>query len=335
MNTQTLYLDLHLKNPLIASASPLSRDIGNLRSMEDAGAAAIVLYSLFEEQITAESQSLDYFFAQTANLNPEAETYFPEMNGYNRGPEGYLEHIAAAKAAVSIPIIASLNGATPGGWVRYAQLMEQAGADALELNLFFVPTDLSVPAAAVEANYLEVIREVKKHLHIPLAVKVGPYFSALGHMAREMDLAGADALVFFNRFYQPDFDLDALEVVPSLNLSRSEELRLRLHWAAILFGQLEADIAVSGGVHTGQDVLKSMMAGANVACVTSALLQHGIGHLKTILDEMTQWMEEREYVSVNEMRGSMSQRSVPDPEAFVRANYMKVLQSYTLRPRTM
>lgn len=333
MTTETTYMGLSLKNPLVASASPLSRELDHIRHMEDEGAAAVVLYSLFEEQINAESQSFDYFLSKTEDFHAEAGSYFPEMIGYNRGPEGYLEHIAAAKAAVDIPVIASLNGVSPGGWARYARLMEEAGADALELNIFVIPTDLNLSSESVEDNYVEVVREVKRNLTIPLSVKLGPYFSSMGNMARRLDDAGADALVLFNRFYQPDFDLEALEVVPSLNLSSPEELRLRLHWTAILYGRIRPDIAITGGVHSGYDVLKSMMAGASVACVTSALLWHGIGQIQKILKEMTDWMAEREYESVKEMRGSMSQRSVPDPSAFVRANYMKVLQSYTLRSR--
>ncbi len=335
MSTETTYMGLTLKNPVVASASPLSRELDHIRHMEDEGAAAVVLYSLFEEQINAESQSFDYFLSQTEDFNAEAGSYFPEMVGYNRGPEGYLEHIAAAKAAVSIPVIASLNGVSTGGWVRYARLMEEAGADALELNIFLIPTDLNHSSESVENTYVDVVREVKRNLKIPLAVKLGPYFSAMGNMARRLDEAGADALVLFNRFYQPDFDLEALEVVPSLNLSNPEELRLRLHWAAILYGRIRSDIAITGGVHSGYDVLKSMMAGASVACITSALLWHGIGHIQKVLLEMQDWMTEREYQSVSEMRGSMSQRSVPDPSAFVRANYMKVLQSYTLRSRVV
>ncbi|MCU0229441.1 MAG: dihydroorotate dehydrogenase-like protein [Bryobacterales bacterium] len=335
MSTETSYMGLTLKNPVVASASPLSRELDHIRHMEDEGAAAVVLYSLFEEQINAESQSFDYFLSATEDFHAEAGSYFPEMIGYNRGPEGYLEHIAAAKAAVSIPVIASLNGVSTGGWVRYARLMEEAGADALELNIFLIPTDLNQSSQDVENTYVEIVREVKSNLRIPLAVKLGPYFSAMGHMARRLDEAGADALVLFNRFYQPDFDLEALEVVPSLNLSNPEELRLRLHWAAILYGRIRADLAITGGVHSGYDVLKSMMAGASVACVTSALLWRGINHIQQILKEMQDWMVEREYASVSEMRGSMSQRAVPDPGAFVRANYMKVLQSYTLRSRVM
>ena len=333
MNTETTYLGLRLKNPLVASASPLSRELDHIRHMEDEGAAAVVLYSLFEEQINAESQSLDYFVSRTEGFNAEASSYFPEMLSYNGGPDGYLEHIRAAKAAVGIPVIASLNGVSAGGWVRYAKLMEEAGADALELNIFLVPTDLNSDGESVENTYVEIVREVRKTIRIPLAVKLAPYFSSMGNMARRLDDAGANALVLFNRFYQPDFDLEALEVVPSLNLSTPEELRLRLHWTALLHGRIKADIAVTGGVHTAYDVIKSMMAGAKVACMASVLLRHGIGYIPRVLQGVTEWMEEREYTSIEEMQGSMNQLSVADPGAFVRSNYMKVLQSYTLRPR--
>ncbi|MDZ7638176.1 MAG: dihydroorotate dehydrogenase-like protein [Bryobacterales bacterium] len=240
MNTETTYMGLRLKNPLVASASPLSRELDHIRHMEDEGAAAVVLYSLFEEQINAESQSFDYFLSRTEEFNAEATSYFPEMLSYNRGPEGYLEHIAAAKAAVGIPVIASLNGISTGGWVRYAKLMEEAGADALELNVFLVPTDLNMDGEAVEDTYVEIVREVRKTIRIPLAVKLAPYFSSMGNLARRLDDAGANSLVLFNRFYQPDFDLEALEVVPSLNLSTPEELRLRLHWTALLTGASRA-----------------------------------------------------------------------------------------------
>ncbi len=335
MNTETSYLGLRLKNPLIASASPLSRELDHIRRMEDQGAASVVLYSLFEEQITAEEHDLDGLMRFAEGVTAEASSYFPEMASYNRGPEGYLEHIAAAKAAVSIPLIASLNGASEGGWVRYARLMEEAGADALELNIFLTPGDLNADAASVERTYIGIVREVRKTIRIPLAVKLAPFFSSMGNLARQMDASGANGLVLFNRFYQPDFDLEALEVTPTLNLSTPDELRLRLHWAAVLHGRIKADIAITGGVHTGYDVIKSMMAGAKAACVASALLRHGIGYLSRILADVNGWMEEREYDSIEEMQGSMNQRSVADPGAFVRANYMKVLQGYTLRPRTI
>ncbi len=335
MNTETTYLGLRLKNPLVASASPLSRELDHIRHMEDEGAAAIVLYSLFEEQINTESQNFDSLASRTEGFNAEASSFFPEMLSYNGGPTEYLEHIAAAKAAVNIPIIASLNGISEGGWVRYAQLMEEAGADALELNIFLVPTDLNADGESVEKTYVGIVREVRKTIRIPLTVKLAPYFSSMGNLARRLDDAGANGLVLFNRFYQPDFDLEALEVVPSLNLSTPEELRLRLHWTALLHGRIKADIAVTGGVHTAYDVIKSMMAGAKVTCLASVLLRHGIGYLPRILQGVTEWMEEREYTSIEEMQGSMNQHSVADPGAFVRANYMKVLQSYTLRPRSI
>jgi dihydroorotate dehydrogenase (fumarate) len=299
--------------------------------MEDAGAAAVVLHSLFEEQIDLESQDLNHYLSQGAESFAEALTYFPDMSAYNRGPEEYLEHIRRCKQAVGIPIIASLNGKSLGGWIAYARNIEEAGADALELNIYHIPTDLRTSGAAVEQDYCALVSEVKKHVRIPVAVKLGPYFSAMANLAWQLDEAGADALVLFNRFYQPDFDLDKLEVTPSLVLSTSQELLLRLHWVAILFGRVHADLAVTGGVHTAQDVLKAMMAGARVAMMTSALLRNGINHLVEVRGSLLAWMEEHGYESIRQMQGSMSQRSVADPAAFERANYMKVLRSYTLR----
>ncbi|HEV2176166.1 MAG TPA: dihydroorotate dehydrogenase-like protein [Terriglobia bacterium] len=327
----TTYLGLHLKNPLVASASPLSEDLGNIRKMEDAGAAAVVLHSLFEEQINLESHELDRFLGAGTESFPESLTYLPELVWYNRGPDGYLEHLFRAKRAVAIPIIASLNGASPGGWTKFARRMEQAGADAVELNIYFLPTQPDVRSAEVEFNYCHLVREVKSAVQIPVAVKLSPYFSAPANMGRLLDQAGAGALVLFNRFYQPDFDLDNLEVVPSLTLSSSYELLLRLHWVAILYGNIRAELAVTGGVHTAEDVLKAMMAGAQVAMMTSALLQHGIGHFEKVLAGLRQWMEDHEYESIKQMRGSMAMRSVANPSAFERSNYMRVLSSYALR----
>jgi dihydroorotate dehydrogenase (fumarate) len=327
----TSYLGLTLKNPLVASASPLCEDIGNIRRMEDAGAAAVVLTSLFEEQITLESHDLHRYLTHGTESFAEALTYFPDMTDYNLGPEGYLDHLRRAKAAVDIPIIGSLNGVSTGGWIGYAQKIEQAGADALELNLYFIPTDPEMTGAEVEQVYCDLVRDVKASLRIPVAVKLGHAFSAIANMARRLDQMGANALVFFNRFYQPDFDLENLEAVPHLTLSRSYELLLRLHWVAILYGHLRADLAVTGGVHTAQDVLKAMMAGARVAMTTSALLKHGIEHLATVRRDLVAWMEEHEYESVRQMQGSMSYRSVAEPAAFERANYLRVLRSYALR----
>jgi dihydroorotate dehydrogenase (fumarate) len=331
IDLSTTYLGLPLRNPLVASASPLCEDVANIRRMEDAGAAAVVLHSLFEEQIELENQDLNHYLAHGAESFAEALTYFPNMRDYNRGPEGYLEHIRRCKAAVNIPIIASLNGASLGGWIQYARKMEEAGADALELNIYHIPTNLDTTGSVVEHKYYALVSEVKKHIRIPVAVKLGPYFSAMANLAGRLGEAGADALVLFNRFYQPDFDLDKLEVTPSLVLSTSQELLLRLHWVAILFGRIRPDLAVTGGVHTAQDVLKAMMAGARVAMMTSALLRNGINHLVEVRGSLLAWMEEHGYESIRQMQGSMSQRAVAEPAAFERANYMKVLRSYTLR----
>jgi dihydroorotate dehydrogenase (fumarate) len=327
----TTYLGKTLPNPLVCSSSPLCEDLGALRRMEDAGAGAVVLHSLFEEQIRREGFDLDRFLEETADGYAEALSYFPDMTSYNLGPEGYLEHVRKAKEAVGIPVIASLNGSTPGGWTEYARLIELAGADALELNVYFLPTDPAATGAEVERQYASLVRLVKSCVHIPVAVKLSPFFTAPVAFARRLAEEGASALVLFNRFYQPDFDLEALEVVPSLHLSQPGELLLRLHWTAILYGNVPADLAITGGVHSGLDVLKAMMAGARVAMLTSALLKHGIDHLKRVRAEMVRWLEEHGYESVRQMQGSMSLRSVADPAAYQRANYLKVLRSYALR----
>jgi dihydroorotate dehydrogenase (fumarate) len=327
----TRYVGLSLKNPLVASASPLCESVANIRRLEDCGIAAVVLPSLFEEQLRLESEALHLDLLRGAESFPEALEYFPDMTTYNLGPDGYLELIRKAKAGVGIPVLASLNGTTSGGWVRYARLMEEAGADALELNLYGIATDPGRTAAQVEQSYCGLVRQVKASVRIPVAVKLSHFFSALPNMARQLDEAGTDGLVLFNRFYQPDFDIEELEVVPSLTLSRPEELLLRLHWVAILFGHVHADLAISGGVHSARDILKAVMAGARVAMTTSALLQNGIEHARGMLRDLVRWMEEHEYESIRQMCGSMSQRSVPDPAAFERGNYMRVLSSYTLR----
>jgi dihydroorotate dehydrogenase (fumarate) len=329
MDLTTKYLGLTLKNPLVVSASPLSENLGNIKKMEHAGAAAVVLLSLFEEQIEKESADLDRSLSTAGSA--EAGSYFPDMASYKIGPETYLENLAKAKAAVQIPIIASLNGVSAGGWTRYAKKMQEAGADALELNIYTIPTDPKVTAAELEQSYCDLVRDVKASVQIPVAVKLCPYFSAMANMAYRLDQAGADGLVLFNRFYQPDFDLEALEIVPSLQLSTSYELLLRLHWTAILFGKVRPDIAITGGVHTSYDVLKSMMAGAQVAMMASAILKRGIDYIETVLSELQTWMEEHEYESIQQMQGSMSQKSVADPKSFLRGNYMKVLSSYALR----
>ena len=327
----TNYLGLELKNPLVVSASPLSEELDNIRRVEDAGAAAVVLHSLFEEQITLESQMLDRHLLAGTESFAESLTYFPDLTGYNLGPEGYLEHLRKAKQAVGIPVIGSLNGISKGGWTDYAKKIEEAGADALELTIFYISTDTEMSGERVEQRYCELAAHVKASVKIPVAVKLGLYFSSMPNLAKRLDAAGVDALVLFNRFYQPDFDLENLEVVPKLILSTPYELLLRLHWVAILYGHVKADLAVTGGVHSAKDVLKAMMAGARVAMMTSALLKHGIQHLSGVRDEVLAWMEEHEYESIRQMQGSMSQRAVADPAAFVRANYVKVLSSYALR----
>jgi dihydroorotate dehydrogenase (fumarate) len=317
-----------LKNPLVASASPLSKKVANARRLEDAGAAAIVLYSLFEEQITHESHELDHYLERGTHSYAESLSYFPDLDTYNMGPEPYLEHLFKVKQAVDIPVIGSLNGISTGGWVSYAQRIEQAGADALELNIYYLPTDPDLSSAELEDEYVRLVREVRATVKIPIALKLSPFFTALPHVAKRFVQAGANGLVLFNRFYQPDFDLEALEVVPNVELSTSYEVRLPLRWIALLYGRIEADFALTSGVHTAQDVLKAMMAGANVTMMTSALLQHGMGRLMHILIDMQEWMVEHEYESIQEMKGSMSQRAVADPAAFERANYMKALSSY-------
>jgi dihydroorotate dehydrogenase (fumarate) len=331
IDLSTTYLGLKLKNPLVASASPLCEEVANIRRMEDAGAAAVVLPSLFEEQIDIESQQLDHYLSQSSEISAEATSHLPEIPGRNLGPQKYLELIRKAKEAVRIPVIASLNGVSIGGWLSYAKEMEQAGADALELNIYYVPVDPDLTGEAVEQQYISLVREVAGSVRLPVAVKLGPYFSSTANMAKRLDAAGAGALVLFNRFYQPDFDLEALEVVPNLILSSQHELLLRLHWIAVLYGNIRPDLALTGGCHTATDVVKAMMAGAKVAMMTSALLKRGISYLETMLTELLIWMGEHEYDSIRQMQGSMSRNAVPQPTAFERANYMKVLSSYAVR----
>ena len=331
MDLSTTYLGMNLINPVVVSSSPLQKEIGNIRQMEDAGAAAVVMHSLFEEQIELESQELNRSLERGAESFAESLHFFPDMHSYNLGPEGYLEHLAKVKKAVSIPVVGSLNGVSTGGWTQYARMMEQAGADAIELNTYYLSMDPDLTASDLEQRYCDVVAQVKAYVGIPLAVKLSPSFSSMPNMAQKLDQAGADALVLFNRFYQPDFDLESLEVVPRLVLSHSDELLPRLSWVAILYGQIRAQMAITGGVHSAIDVLKSMMAGAQVAMMTSALLENGIGHIANVLRELRSWMEEHEYESIQQMQGSMAARSVANPAAFGRANYMKVLSSYVLR----
>ncbi|MDW8071178.1 MAG: dihydroorotate dehydrogenase-like protein [Anaerolineae bacterium] len=330
VDLRTTYLGLQLKNPLVASASPLSEKVEMARQLEEAGIGAIVMYSLFEEQIIHESLELDYYLERGTYTYPEALTYFPDVGRYALTPDKYLDRIRELKRHLSVPIIASLNGASPGGWIKYAQKIEDAGADALELNIYYLAIDPNLTAAELEERYVQLVQSVRASVRIPLAVKLSPFFTALPHTTKRLVEAGADGLVLFNRFYQPDFDLDTLEVVPNLTLSRPEEMRLPLRWIAILYGRVSADLALTTGVHSGRDVAKAILAGAAVAMTTSALLLHGPHHAATMLTELQQWMEEHGYTTVTQMRGAMSQQAVAEPAAFERANYAKVLSSFDL-----
>jgi len=328
MDLTTTYLGLKLKNPLVASAGPLSRELDGIKLMEDAGLSAVVLESLFEEQIRRDEGALDHFLTEGTESFAEALSYFPETSEFTRGPEEYLEHIRRSKAAVSVPIIASLNGVSAGGWMDYAKKIQEAGADALELNIYYVSTDPAVSGGEVERMYLEDLKTVRSSVGIPVAVKLSPYFSSFANMAAQFDAAGAGGLVLFNRFYQPDIDLDELEVSPNLVLSHSNEMRLPLRWIAILYGRIKADMAATSGIYKAEDVLKMVMAGASATMLCSALLVHGVHRATEILKGMERWMEEHEYASVEQMKGSMSQKRCPEPAAFERANYMKTIQSY-------
>jgi dihydroorotate dehydrogenase (fumarate) len=328
----TEYLGLRLKSPLVASSGPLTETLENIQRLEEAGAAAVVLPSIFEEQLALESNALDRDISRGTESFAESLSYLPAYEDYRQGQDVYLGQIRRAKSACSIPILASLNGTTARGWVRFAKEIEQAGADALELNTYSLATRPSQTSATIEKELIALVRLVKEATNIPVAVKLSPQYTSIPHLAKELDLAGADALVLFNRFYQPDFDIEELNVSPKLTLSRPEELLLRLHWVATLYGDVRADLAVTGGVHSAEGALKSIMAGAQVAMMTSALLAKGIAHLTTIQNDLIRWMEEHEYESIRQMRGSLSRRAVPDPSAFERGNYIKTLSSYTLRP---
>ncbi len=326
----TTYLGLELKNPLVASSSPMTGTLDGLRSLEEAGVAAVVLPSLFEEQIEHEAMEMQRVMERGAESFAEALSgYFPEFDDYATRTESYLRHITDAKEALSIPVIGSLNGTTNGGWVNYAKRIEAAGADALELNVYLIATDLATAGTEIEQRYLDLVWEVHEQISIPLSVKVGPYFSSTPNMAVRLVETGADGLVLFNRFYQPDIDLESLEVVPKVKLSTSNDLLLPLRWIALLSGRVEADLAVTSGVHDAEDVIKALLAGSTVAMMTSALLKRGAGHARTVLADMRHWLEEREYESTNQLRGSMAIGNAPNPDAFVRANYMKMLVTYT------
>lgn len=324
----TTYLGLELKNPIVPSPSPLSQSTDGIRAMEDAGASAVVMYSLFEEQITQESQSLDHYLSYFSDTWAESTSHFINMEMYNGGPEAYLDQIRRAKEAVDIPIIASLNGTTNGGWTAYARLMQDAGADALELNVYYIPTAVNMRGGSIEDVAEEICTEVVGHVDIPVSVKLSPYYSSMANMALRLYSAGTSGLVLFNRFYQPDLDIEELKVVPSLNLSSSAELRLPLRWVAILYGRVDTDFAITTGVHTHEDVIKGVMAGAKITMMASELLKNGVGRIGEVLTGVETWMDEHEYESLYQMRGSMSQMRVEDPASFERANYMRILASW-------
>jgi len=329
MDLTTNYLGLKLRTPLVPSAcGPLSNTLEKIRALEDAGASAIVLYSLFEEEILHESQELDYYLTQGSYSHAEALDYFPDPRVFDLTPDRYLDHLRRAKEAVDIPVMGSLNGVSSGGWIRYAKEIEQTGADALELNIYYIPTSLDLPGVQVEQMYVNVLEDVKKSVRIPVAIKLGPYFSNMAHMARRLCTAGADGLVLFNRFYQPDIDLEQLEVVPNVLLSTPQAMRLPLRWIAILHGRIEASLAATSGIHSAEDAIKMLMAGADVTMLCSTLLKNGVGHIRSLEEDLIRWMEEHEYDSVKLMKGSLSQKSCAHPAAFERANYMKALKSY-------
>lgn len=328
----TTYLGLNLRNPLVASASPLSRKIDRAKKLEAAGISAIVMYSLFEEQIIHESLELDHYLNRGTNSFAEALSYLPDGGMYGISPEKYLNHVAGLKKALTIPVIGSLNGVSKGGWTEYARRIENAGADALELNMYYIPTDINITSSDIEDMQVDLVAEVKSAIKIPLAVKISPFVTSIPNFTKRLVEAGADGLVLFNRFYQPDFDLDEMEILHSLDLSTSSELRLPLRWISILHGKLNVDFALTSGAHTYTDVLKAMMAGAKVAMMASNLLRNGEQATAPILSELETWMQEREYESIRQMQGSMSQKSVREPEAFERANYMKVLNNYRSLP---
>jgi dihydroorotate dehydrogenase (fumarate) len=333
MDLTTHYLGLKLRSPLVISASPLSEDVDNIKRMEDAGASAVVLYSLFEEQLRQDRLELNQNLQQGTESFAESLTYFPDTEEYHLGPEEYLKHIADAKKATRIPIIASLNGSSVGGWTEYARQIQQAGADALELNIYYIPMDMDIPGGVVEDIYIDILRAVKANVTIPVAVKLSPFFSSFANMARRLDQAGANGLVLFNRFYQPDIELESLEVKPNILLSTPMAARLPMRWIALLYGRVKASLAASSGIHRGSDALKMLLAGADVTMLCSTLLRHGIPQIALIERDLTTWLEEHEYDSVQQLKGSLSQKSCAEPAAFERAQYMKALTGYTIAHR--
>jgi dihydroorotate dehydrogenase (fumarate) len=334
IDLSTTYLGLGLRTPLVASASPLSQELDGIRRLEDSGASAVVLYSLFEEQLRQEAAELEHHLSAGTESFAESVTYFPQASEFRTGPEAYLNHIRKAKSAVDIPIIASLNGATLGGWTQHAKAIEQAGADAIECNIYFIPTDANVPGSEVEMTYIDILRAIKIAVHIPVAVKLSPFFSNFANMANRLDETGANGLVLFNRFYQPDIDLEELELRPNILLSTPQALRLPLTWIGILYGRVKANLAATSGIHRAEDVIKLLMAGADVTMLCSALLRNGVNHVRHVERGVAEWMESHEYESVRQMQGSMSQIRCPDPSAFERAQYMRGVTDFGYLQRT-
>jgi dihydroorotate dehydrogenase (fumarate) len=330
MDLTTKYLGLKLRSPLVVSASPLSEDIDNLKRMEDAGAAAIVLYSLFEEQLRQDRLELHQNLQQGTESFAESLTYFPDAGEYHLGPEEYLKHVAAAKKSTRIPIIASLNGSSDGGWTEYARQIQQAGADAIELNIYYIPTDMNLTGTEVEMTYLDILKAVKANVTIPVAVKLSPFFSNFANMAKRLDQSGANGLVLFNRFYQPDIELESLEVKPNILLSTPMAMRLPLRWIALLHNRVKASLAATSGIHRASDVLKMLMAGADVTMLCSTIIRHGIPQIAIIERDLLAWLTEHEYESVSQLKGSLSQEKCAEPAAFERAQYMKALTGYAL-----
>lgn len=328
MDLTTKYLGMDLKSPLVASASPLSKELDNFKKLEDAGAGAIVVYSLFEEQLIMEQREVFFHTTQHNEYSPEATSFFPEPDEYKLGPEEYLNHIAKAKKLVDIPIIASINGTNTGAWTDFAKKMQEAGADAIELNIYNIPTDFNMTGNDIENQYVEILKNVKSAVNIPVALKLSPFFSNMANMAKRFDEAGADALVLFNRFYQPDINLAELEVEPHVDLSSSIDIRIPMRWIAILKNKIKADLAATSGINTAEDAIKMLMVGADVTMLCSALLRHGIYYLRTIEEQMVNWMTAREYESVKQMQGSMSQDKIGDPKSFERAQYMRAITNY-------
>jgi len=328
MNLTTTYLGLELKSPLVPSASPLSEDIDNIKLMEDAGAGAVVMHSLFEEQLTLEESALYHHLSHGTESFAEALTYFPNIAKFRVGPEEYLDHIRKAKEKVDIPIIASLNGCSVGGWTKYGKLMQEAGASALELNIYYVPTNPDLSSQDIEQNYLDILTFVKAAVTIPVAVKLSPYFTNTANIAKRLDRAGADGLVLFNRFYQPDINVENLEVEPHVLLSTPQAMRLPLRWIAILYGHIQGSLAATSGIHNAHDVIKMLMVGANITMLCSVLLREGINHIHCLEKDLREWMKIHEYESVKQIQGSMSQLNCPNPSTFERAQYMKALQTY-------